>query len=81
MQQVPLQRNLLAGVRFARQPRDAGGCLELTLQHAAQVVCPAVPHTLGKHRHRRQVRYSSNGQRHPPSNATVFLALPNKQVR
>ncbi len=45
MQQVSLQRNLLASVRFARQPRDAGGCLEFTLQHAAQVIYPAVPHT------------------------------------
>ncbi len=47
MQQVSLQRNLLAGVRFARQPRDTGGCLKLALQHAAQVICPAVPHTSG----------------------------------
>jgi len=41
VQEVALQRDLLAGVGLARQARHAGRRLEFALQHAAQLVCAA----------------------------------------
>lgn len=40
MQQVALQRNLLARLHLARELGHGARCLELALQQAAQLVCP-----------------------------------------